>query len=109
MTKARTLISSYGLLSPSRSGQEPSLTEVLPEQGAPLLERRPIARSAAQQIRVLNLLTNFHIGGTERQVTNIALKLDASRFDLHLACLRNSGELLEELKSLDVPRPEFCI
>jgi glycosyltransferase involved in cell wall biosynthesis len=68
-----------------------------------------MAGSAAQKIRVLNLLTNFHIGGTERQVANIALRLDSSRFDLHLACLRNSGELLEELKGLDVPRPEFRI
>jgi len=68
-----------------------------------------MARTAARKIRVLNLLTNFHIGGTERQVTNIALKLDSSRFDLHLACLRNSGELLEELKDLNVPRPEFRI
>ena len=68
-----------------------------------------MARSAARKIRVLNLLTNFHIGGTERQVTNIALQLDSSRFNLHLACLRNSGELLEELGGLDVPKPEFRI
>jgi glycosyltransferase involved in cell wall biosynthesis len=68
-----------------------------------------MACSAGRKIRVLNLLTNFHIGGTERQVTNIALQLDSSRFDLHLACLRNSGELLEELRGLDVPKPEFRI
>ena len=55
------------------------------------------------------MLTNFHIGGTERQVANLALGLDASRFDLHLACLRNSGELLQELESLPVPRPVFKI
>lgn len=61
------------------------------------------------RIRVLNILTNFHIGGTERQVTNLALRLDSARFDLHLACLRNSGELLHELRDLDVPRPEFRI
>jgi glycosyltransferase involved in cell wall biosynthesis len=55
------------------------------------------------------MLTNFHIGGTERQVANIALGLDSSRFALHLACLRHSGELLRELEALPVPRPVFKI
>ncbi|MDP9053816.1 MAG: glycosyltransferase [Acidobacteriota bacterium] len=68
-----------------------------------------MARATPERIRVLNILTNFHIGGTERQVTNLALKLNSARFELHLACLRNSGELLEELKTLDIPRPEFRI
>jgi glycosyltransferase involved in cell wall biosynthesis len=81
--------------------------EMLPETVAPPLKLQRPGRAA--RIRVLNLLTNFHIGGTERQVANIAQRLDSSRFDLHLACLRNSGELLEELKDLDVPRPEFRI
>jgi len=61
------------------------------------------------RIKLVEMVTNFHIGGTERQVANLALRIDSSRFDLHLACLRNSGELLRELESLDVPRPEFQI
>ena len=63
----------------------------------------------SNRIKLLEMVTNFHIGGTERQVANLALRIDASRFDLHLACLRNSGELLKELESLEVPRPEFQI
>ena len=55
------------------------------------------------------MLTNFHIGGTERQVANLALGIDSSHFDLHLACLRHSGELLAELETLRVPRSEFRI
>jgi glycosyltransferase involved in cell wall biosynthesis len=55
------------------------------------------------------MLTSFHIGGTERQVANLALRIDASRFDLHLACMRNKGELLQELEPLRVPRPVFNI
>ena len=55
------------------------------------------------------MLTNFHIGGTERQVANLVSRLDSSRFDLHLACLLNSGELLEEMEHLRIPRPEFQI
>ena len=61
------------------------------------------------KIKVLTLLTSFQIGGTERQVTNVALRLDAERFDLHLACLRNIGELKQELDGLRIPRPVFDI
>jgi len=61
------------------------------------------------RIKLLKMLTSFHIGGTERQVVNLALGIDPSRFDLHLACLRSSGALLGELKTLQVPRPEFRI
>jgi L-malate glycosyltransferase len=61
------------------------------------------------KIKVLTLLTSFEIGGTERQVTNVALRLDAARFDLHLACLRNIGELKQELDGLSIPRPVFDI
>lgn len=63
----------------------------------------------SNKIRLLEMLTNFHIGGTERQVANLALGIDASHFDLHLACLRHSGELLAELETLPVPRSEFRI
>ena len=55
------------------------------------------------------MLTNFRIGGTERQVANLALGIDPLQFDLHLACLCHMGELLEELEALRVPRPEFRI
>jgi glycosyltransferase involved in cell wall biosynthesis len=63
----------------------------------------------SQRIKLLQLLTNFHIGGTERQVANLALGIDSSHFDLHLACLKHSGELLAELETLQVPRMEFRI
>src|SRR6185295_3784585 len=62
-----------------------------------------------EQIRLLTMLTSFQIGGTERQVANLVLGMDASRFDLHLACLRNFGELRAELEPLPIPRPVFQI
>lgn len=61
------------------------------------------------KIKLLQMLTNFHIGGTERQVANLALGIDPLHFDLHLGCLRHSGELLAELEALRVPRSEFRI
>lgn len=63
----------------------------------------------SQRIKLLQMLTNFHIGGTERQVANLALGIDPAHFDLHLGCLRHSGELLSELEALRVPRSEFRI
>lgn len=55
------------------------------------------------------MVTNFKIGGTERQFTNLARTIDSSRFDLHLGCLQNYGELLAEIETLNIPRPEFQI
>jgi glycosyltransferase involved in cell wall biosynthesis len=63
----------------------------------------------SKKIKLLKMLTNFRIGGTERQVANLARGIDSSQFDLHLACLCHTGELLEELETLRVPRPEFRI
>jgi glycosyltransferase involved in cell wall biosynthesis len=63
----------------------------------------------SKKIKLLQILTNFHIGGTERQVANLASGIDSSHFDLHLGCLRHSGELLAELETLRAPRPEFRI
>ena len=62
------------------------------------------------RIKVLIMLTSFQIGGTEKQVTNVSLVLDTTQFDLHLACMRNSGELMQELdRVLRIPRPVFNI
>ncbi len=56
------------------------------------------------------MITSFQIGGTERQVTNVSLGLDPERFDLHLACLRNFGELRQELDEVSrIHRPVFDI
>ena len=63
----------------------------------------------SDRIKLLKIVTNFKIGGTERQFTNLALRIDSSRFELHLGCLQNYGELLEEIETLDIPRPEFRI
>jgi glycosyltransferase involved in cell wall biosynthesis len=62
-----------------------------------------------ERIKLLIMVTNFKIGGTERQFTNLAMTIDSSRFDLHLGCLQNYGELLAEIETLNIPRPEFHI
>jgi len=64
---------------------------------------------ASTRIKLLKMITNFRIGGTERQVINLALGMDSSRIDLHLASMSRSGELLREVERLEVPQPEFRI
>jgi glycosyltransferase involved in cell wall biosynthesis len=51
---------------------------------------------SGHRIKLLKFLTNFKIGGTERQVLNLAGALDRSRFDVHMACLGRSGDLLAQ-------------
>lgn len=61
------------------------------------------------KIKLLKFVTVFAIGGTERQVLDLALALDRSRFDLHLACLRRSGQFLREVEEEGIPLNEYKI
>jgi L-malate glycosyltransferase len=61
------------------------------------------------RIKLLKFVANFGIGGTERQVVNLVRALDPFRFELHLACLRRWGELLDELQSGRAPAAEYKI
>jgi L-malate glycosyltransferase len=49
------------------------------------------------RVPVLTFLSNFLIGGTERQVVNLVHNLDDERFDVHMACFRRRGPLLQEV------------
>lgn len=69
--------------------------------------RKPVA--AGEPIPVLTFLTNFLIGGTERQVVNLVQSHDRTRFDVHLACFRRAGPLLQELDAADVALAEYPI
>jgi len=51
----------------------------------------------SDRLSVLTFLSNFLIGGTERQVVNLVRSLDPTRFDLHMACFKRRGPLLEEV------------
>jgi len=73
-----------------------------------LVINMPLTQSA--KIKVLTMITSFEIGGTERQVTNVCLGLDATRFDLHLACMRNFGEFMRDVERKPwIHRPVFDI
>ena len=57
----------------------------------------PIARSnsAAVPRRVFFLVDSFMIGGTETQAVELALRLDSTRYQITVGCLRKEGPLLE--------------
>jgi len=60
-------------------------------------------------VRVLQFVTLFGAGGTERQFMNLAHGLDPSRFDVHFACLKRSGEFLEDIEARRRPLTEYRI
>ena len=58
-----------------------------------------------QKIRLIEFITNFNIGGTERQVLNLARGIDPERFELHFACFGRTGQFLDKVD----PAPSgFC-
>jgi L-malate glycosyltransferase len=61
------------------------------------------------RIRLLNFLTNFNIGGTEKQVVQLLKSLDRESFDVRLACLGEKGPLLSTVRELAIPYSEYRI
>jgi glycosyltransferase involved in cell wall biosynthesis len=57
--------------------------------------------------RVLHLINNFDIGGTERQAIELLKRLDRERYDVRLAALRNTGPLYEQIETQFPNVPEF--
>ncbi len=62
-----------------------------------------------ERVPVLTFLTNFLIGGTERQVLNLVRNHDRSRFEVHLGCFRLAGPLLTEIDASAVSLSEYPI
>jgi L-malate glycosyltransferase len=64
--------------------------------------RQKHARAAVLETprrRILHLINNFEIGGTERQAVELLKRLDRDRYDIHLAAIRDNGPLRAELLS----------
>jgi glycosyltransferase involved in cell wall biosynthesis len=59
--------------------------------------------------RLVEFVTDFCIGGTERQVVNLARDLDRTRFDLQVACFRTRGEFFREIASRGIPLTAYPI
>jgi L-malate glycosyltransferase len=59
-------------------------------------------------VDVVLLLTSFAIGGTERQMVELARRLEPSRFRVHLACFHQRGPLLRDVPPR-IPIREFPV
>lgn len=59
--------------------------------------------------RVFFLLDSFMIGGTETQAVELARRLDPSRYDVTIGCLRKEGPLLARLDGSRVRVEEFSL
>lgn len=77
----------------NRRVETPDISMQLPGAGA--VGRRA---AEAERIRLLKFLTLFGIGGTEKQVVNLATRIDRSVFDLSFGCLSRWGELIGEIE-----------
>lgn len=64
---------------------------------------------ATSRIRLLEFLTVFGFGGTERQVVNLARMLNRTRFEPHFACMKRWGHFLEDIERMEIPISEYRI
>jgi L-malate glycosyltransferase len=69
--------------------------------------RRPAP--LGEPVKLLQFMTLFAIGGTERQVMNLARGLEPSRFDVHFACLKRVGQFIEEIERSGRPLTEYRV
>ena len=61
-----------------------------------------VAHGRAVPLRPTSLcivLTSFHRGGTERQMTELICRLDPARFDVHVVCFRKEGPWLARVEA----------
>lgn len=60
-------------------------------------------------MRVLEFVSNFLFGGTERQLVYLMRGMDRSRFRLSLACFQRKGVFLADVEREDLPLREYPI
>src|SRR4051812_7164590 len=103
----------------------PSILRVAADPGAHggRLERRPPERvsqpqayrlrfnkvMSADRVRLLKFVTDFRIGGTERQFVTLSQRLDRTLFDVNLACLVRRGDFLSQVADAHATMLEYPI
>src|SRR5947207_7809204 len=63
--------------------------------------------AAARPSSVLLLARELGIGGSERQLCEMALALDRSRYQVHVGCFRSGGIRALEVRAAGMPVVEF--
>ena len=73
----------------------------------------PVASAASARAprrtrrKIFYLIDSLHVGGTETQAVELALRMPASDYEITLGCLSTQGPLLEKLKDSAVVVREF--
>jgi len=62
---------------------------------------------AGRRRKVFYLVDSLHVGGTETQAVELALRLPVSEYEIMMGCLRAEGPLLEKLRGSAVNVREF--
>jgi glycosyltransferase involved in cell wall biosynthesis len=62
-----------------------------------------------ERIRVLEFITSFFMGGTERQFVNLLDGLRGSEFEVHVACFKAEGVLRSAVETDGVPFREYRV
>jgi glycosyltransferase involved in cell wall biosynthesis len=75
----------------------------------PSVEAVTPVEATAVPIRLLEFLTGFGFGGTERQVVNLTGRLDRNRFETRFACTRRWGQFLPDVEAQGIPIAEYPI
>ena len=55
------------------------------------------------RIRILYVIDELHIGGTEQQLLELLTGLDRARYEPQVACFRDRGRIASEIEALGVP------
>ena len=66
-------------------------------------ELQEVSTTAAKPVPILLTVRELHYGGIQRDVAKIAVMLDRSRFEPHVATYQADGIRVEELKQAGVP------
>jgi L-malate glycosyltransferase len=67
------------------------------------------AAAAPRRLRVVHCFDTFNIGGTEMNAVRTIERLDRTRYDVSVLCLRRTGPLLQRVLDAAVPVEEFRI
>jgi glycosyltransferase involved in cell wall biosynthesis len=71
--------------------------------------QRAVCQYISMKQAVLLMARELHLGGSERQMTEIALGLDSTQFEPHVATFRPQGLRGDELRAAGVPVIEFPV
>jgi L-malate glycosyltransferase len=71
------------------------------------LTAAPVRDSLRRRRKVFHLVDSLHLGGTETQAVELALRMPVSEYEITLGCLHAQGPLLDKLKGSAVMVREF--